>query len=108
MDEVPALLRLLRRYSPSGREASAVAEFRRLARELGYSTTIDAAGNGIARRGRGRPRIVYLGHIDTVPGRRPVRQSRGRVYGRGAVDAKGPLVAALLTGLRTPDPVRSR
>jgi [amino group carrier protein]-lysine/ornithine hydrolase len=98
VDDGEALLRLLRAYSPSGREASAVAKFGDLARDLGYSFTIDGAGNGIARRGRGRPRVVFLGHIDTVPGRRPVRQARGRVYGRGAVDAKGPLVAALLAG----------
>ncbi|HLM91020.1 MAG TPA: M20/M25/M40 family metallo-hydrolase [Thermoplasmata archaeon] len=104
MDEARALLRLLRAYSPSGREGSAVTEFGRLARELGYTVTVDSAGNGIARRGKGRPRIVYLGHIDTVTGRRPVRQSRGRVFGRGAVDAKGPLVAALLAGATHPGP----
>jgi [amino group carrier protein]-lysine/ornithine hydrolase len=98
MDEGTALLRLLRPYSPTGREAGAVREFVRLARELGYSARVDAAGNGVARAGRGRPRTVFLGHIDTVPGRRPVRRVRGRVYGRGAVDAKGPLVAALLAG----------
>jgi [amino group carrier protein]-lysine/ornithine hydrolase len=98
MDEAAALLRLLRPYSPTGHEAGAVAAFVRLASELGYSTKVDGVGNGIARRGRGRPHLVFLGHIDTVPGPRPVRRSRGRVYGRGAVDAKGPLVAALIAG----------
>ncbi|MCI4373514.1 MAG: M20/M25/M40 family metallo-hydrolase [Thermoplasmata archaeon] len=98
MDEATALLRLLRRYSPSGSEGPAVCEFVRLARDLGYVGRVDAAGNGIARRGRGSPRIVYLGHIDTVSGRRPVYRRGGRVYGRGAVDAKGPLAAALLAG----------
>ena len=34
---------------------------------------------------------MLLGHIDTVPGRVPVRREGGRLYGRGAVDAKGPL-----------------
>jgi LysW-gamma-L-lysine carboxypeptidase len=98
VDEATALLRLLRPYSPSGAEAPAVRAFVRLARDLGFSARIDAAGNGIARRGRGRPHIVFLGHIDTVPGRLPVRRSRGRIHGRGAVDAKGPLTAALLAG----------
>ena len=98
MDEATALLRLLRPYSPTGREANAVREFVRLARELGYTASTDAVGNGLARRGSGRPRILFLGHIDTVPGRRPVRRFRGRIYGRGAVDAKGPLAAALLAG----------
>ncbi len=73
-------------------------EFVRLARELGYAARTDAVGNGVARRGRGRPRLVFLGHIDTVEGRLPVRRKAGRLYGRGTVDAKGPLAAALLAG----------
>jgi [amino group carrier protein]-lysine/ornithine hydrolase len=81
-----------------------VAEFRTIARELGYTTTVDLAGNGVARRGRGRPRIMFLGHIDTVEGRRPVRHRGHRVYGRGAVDAKGALAAALCAGERFEGP----
>ncbi|MCI4372530.1 MAG: M20/M25/M40 family metallo-hydrolase [Thermoplasmata archaeon] len=104
MDEATALLRLLRSYSPSGSEATAVREFVRIAREVGYTTRIDGAGNGRARRGRGRPHLIFLGHIDTVPGRRPVRSSGGRVQGRGAVDAKGPLAAALIAGARFSGP----
>ena len=98
MDEGALLERLVRRYSPSGREGAAVHEFARIARELGYSVRTDAVGNGIARRGRGRPRVVFLGHIDTVEGRLPVRRRAGRLHGRGTVDAKGPLAAALLAG----------
>jgi [amino group carrier protein]-lysine/ornithine hydrolase len=98
VDEVSVLERLVRRYSPSGREAAAVREFVRVARELGYAVRTDAVGNAIARRGRGRPRLVFLGHIDTVEGRLPVRRRSGRLYGRGTVDAKGPLAAALLAG----------
>jgi [amino group carrier protein]-lysine/ornithine hydrolase len=98
VDEAEVLERLVRRYSPSGREAPAVREFVRVARTLGYSARTDAAGNGIARRGRGRPRLWFLGHIDTVEGRLPVRRRAGRLYGRGTVDAKGPLAAALVAG----------
>jgi [amino group carrier protein]-lysine/ornithine hydrolase len=98
VDEVSVLERLVRRYSPSGREAAAVREFVRVARELGYAGRTDAVGNGIARRGRGHPRLVFLGHIDTVEGRLPVRRRAGRLTGRGTVDAKGPLAAALLAG----------
>jgi LysW-gamma-L-lysine carboxypeptidase len=36
-------------------------------------------------------RVVLLGHIDTVPGQIPVRIADGELWGRGAVDAKGPL-----------------
>ena len=92
------LTRLVARYSPSGRERGAVREFRAVARELGYLTSVDRAGNGFARRGRGRPRLLFLGHIDTVEGRRPVRRRGGRVFGRGSVDEKGALAAALCAG----------
>jgi [amino group carrier protein]-lysine/ornithine hydrolase len=98
VDERRTLERLVRRYSPSGREGAAVREFVAIAREMGYSARIDPAGNGIARRGRGRPRVLFLGHIDTVEGRLPVAYRRGRLYGRGTVDAKGPLSSALLAG----------
>ena len=98
MDEVAVLERLVREYSPSGAEERAVREFCRIAVGLGYRARMDRAGNGIALRGRGRPRIVFLGHIDTVPGRIPVGRRHGRVIGRGAVDAKGALAAALVAG----------
>jgi LysW-gamma-L-lysine carboxypeptidase len=44
--------------------------------------------------------IVLLGHMDTVPGRIPVRREDGFLYGRGAVDAKGPLAAFVLAAAR--------
>ena len=104
MDPAEVLTRLVARYSPSGRERAAVREFRAVARELGYSTSVDRAGNGFARRGRGHPHLLFLGHIDTVEGRRPVRRRGGRVFGRGSVDAKGALAAALCAGAGFPGP----
>lgn len=98
VDESEVLERLVRCYSPSGKEGAAVGEFVRVARGLGYTARTDSVGNGIARRGRGRPRVLFLGHIDTVEGRLPVRRRGGRLFGRGTVDAKGPLAAALLAG----------
>jgi len=98
MDEATILERLVARYSPSGREKAAVSEFVSIARTLGYTTRIDGVGNGVAWRGRGRPEVLFLGHIDTVEGDRAVRRVRGRVHGRGVVDAKGAIAAALLAG----------
>ncbi len=98
MDEGVLLERLARVYSPSGRESRVVSTFVGIARALGYATRVDAAGNGVAWRGRGRPEIMFLGHIDTVEGDRPVRRVRGQVHGRGVVDAKGAIAAALLAG----------
>ncbi len=98
MDDGDLLARLVACYSPSGAEAAAVREFGRIARALGYRYRVDAAGNGRAERGRGRPHVLFLGHIDTVEGSWPVRRRRGRLHGRGTVDAKGALASALLAG----------
>jgi len=77
----------------------------------GFRTHVDAAGNAVGETGDGPLHIVMLGHIDTVPGVVPVRIEGDDLFGRGSVDAKGPLatfVAATsdaaasgrLTGLR--------
>jgi LysW-gamma-L-lysine carboxypeptidase len=66
----------------------------------GFRATIDGAGNAVGTIGAGPKRVVLLGHIDTVPGEIPVRIEGGELWGRGAVDAKGPLctfVAAAAT-----------
>ena len=57
----------------------------------GFDTHVDRAGNAVGVKGNGPRRIVLLGHIDTVPGDIPVRVEDGVLYGRGSVDAKGPL-----------------
>ncbi|HLI50262.1 MAG TPA: [LysW]-lysine hydrolase, partial [Thermomicrobiaceae bacterium] len=44
--------------------------------------------------------LLLLGHIDTVPGELPVRIENGALYGRGAVDAKGPLATFVIAGAR--------
>jgi LysW-gamma-L-lysine carboxypeptidase len=62
---------------------------------LGFTTHRDEVGNVIAERGTGPHEIVLLGHMDTVRGVIPVRQEGDRLFGRGAVDAKGPLAAAI-------------
>lgn len=102
MDESEILLELLRAYSPSGAESAGVEAFVSAAERLGYTVQIDPAGNGIASIGTGAPEILFLGHIDTVPGELPVRLEDGRIHGRGACDAKGPLAAALAAGVGGP------
>ncbi|MFD7876767.1 M20/M25/M40 family metallo-hydrolase [Streptomyces sp. NPDC059766] len=64
--------------------------------DLGFRAHIDGVGNviGVIERGPG-PTLMLLGHMDTVPGQFPVRSEDGRLYGRGAVDAKGPLAAMI-------------
>jgi LysW-gamma-L-lysine carboxypeptidase len=61
-------------------------------RTLGYDKAfIDEAGNAVGVMGYGPNQVVLLGHIDTVPGQIPVHIDNGVLYGRGSVDAKGPL-----------------
>jgi len=54
---------------------------------------IDEAGNAVGVMGKGSRQMVLLGHIDTVPGEiKVVRDTHSvSLYGRGSVDAKGPL-----------------
>lgn len=51
------------------------------------------------RRGAGKPRLIFYGHADVVPavgwGAFTPRFANGRVYGRGAADMKGGIVALL-------------
>jgi LysW-gamma-L-lysine carboxypeptidase len=59
---------------------------------LGFTKSFaDDAGNAIGVMGSGEKMIVLLGHIDTVPGEISVQTEDGILYGRGSVDAKGPL-----------------
>lgn len=71
--------------------------------ELGFEQVhIDSVGNTIASKGSGEPRILLCGHMDTVPGQVPVRVEDGFMYGRGASDAKAPLIAMLLAASEFP------
>lgn len=66
--------------------------------QLGYDRAyVDDVGNAVGELGNSdaTQTIVLLGHIDTVPGNIPVRIEENEagplLYGRGSVDAKGPL-----------------
>jgi LysW-gamma-L-lysine carboxypeptidase len=86
--------------SISGDERAAVIYLVRQMATLGFTAYVDEAGNAVGCLGTGRPETVLLGHIDTVHGAIPVRQADGRLYGRGAVDAKGPLAAFVIASAR--------
>ncbi len=82
---------MLEFYSPSGHEAPLAEFLRDELRAWGLVTELDEVGNLIARIGSGPKNIFLVGHLDTVPGEIPVRVEGGKLYGRGAVDAKGSL-----------------
>ena len=93
---VKMLEKALRLYTPSLSERP-IAEF--LADkcdDLGFEEIhIDEVGNVIAKKGSGSPTILLCGHMDTVPGKIKVRKEGDKLYGRGASDAKAPLMAML-------------
>jgi [amino group carrier protein]-lysine/ornithine hydrolase len=91
MDPVTLLTRMVEIPSLSGEE-SALADFLvETMRCLGFQADVDEAGNAVGTLGDGPTEIVLLGHMDTVPGAIPVRVGDAQLYGRGSVDAKGPL-----------------
>ena len=91
MSDYETLIGLVSQYSPSGQERGAVEWLVARMKSLGYAAIIDNAGNAVGMMGKGQKQVVLLGHIDTVPGKIKVEQDGVSLYGRGSVDAKGPL-----------------
>jgi LysW-gamma-L-lysine carboxypeptidase len=82
---------LVKKYSPSREEKPAVEYLVEQMKELGLDARVDEVGNAYAVKGSGPVEILLIGHIDTVHGELPVRNDGEFIYGRGSVDAKGPL-----------------
>jgi LysW-gamma-L-lysine carboxypeptidase len=102
MDELAFLEALLSIPSPSGEEEAVAAYLLRKMSTFGFEAHRDEVGNVIGAIGdpEAEREIVLLGHMDTVPGLIPLREEAGRLYGRGAVDAKGPLAVLMLAAAR--------
>ncbi len=100
MDAVELLHGLVTIPSPSGEEAEAVNWLVGQMRELGFQAYVDEAGNAVGVLGEGPRQIVLLGHIDTVPGGPRPEFRDGRLYGRGAVDAKASVAAMAAAAAR--------
>jgi N-acetyl-ornithine/N-acetyl-lysine deacetylase len=98
--EVSLLRNMLTIPSYSCQENALAYHLVEQAQQLGLHSYVDDVGNLIASTHphelhTGSQPIVLLGHMDTVRGYIPVRLQDGVLYGRGAVDAKGPLAAFL-------------
>ncbi len=90
------LTNLLGIYSPSGKEEEIANFLAEKMEKMGYEVGIDAIGNVIGVMGEGEPVIFLCGHMDTVAGHMPLRIEEGKIFARGAVDAKGPLAAMVV------------
>ena len=92
MSEFDTLIGLISQYSPSGEERRAVEWLVERMKSLGYGESfIDEAGNAVGVMGKGLKQVILLGHIDTVSGEISARVEDNILFGRGSVDAKGPL-----------------
>jgi LysW-gamma-L-lysine carboxypeptidase len=104
MNAITLLQQLITIPSISGDEAEAAAYLVACMSDLGLEAFIDDVGNAVGMRsfpdhnGEITREIMLLGHIDTVPGYIPVRIENGKLFGRGVVDAKGPLAAFVVAG----------
>jgi LysW-gamma-L-lysine carboxypeptidase len=96
IDPARILVDLLRYHSPPGREDRVAGAITKWAERLGLEAWQDGAGNVyIAPRRSLNPVVLLVTHQDVIDDPLPVRVDGNRVYGRGAVDAKGPLASMI-------------
>ena len=88
--------------STTGREAEAGEWLARRLRELGYTVRQQRLDRGCANvlATIDEPEVVFSTHVDCVPPFIPSRVADGRLYGRGACDAKGILAAQVAAAER--------
>ena len=101
---VKMLEKALRLYTPSLSEKPMAEFLADKCDDLGFDDIrTDDVGNIIATKGSGRPNIMLCGHMDVVPGKVRVRREGDMLYGRGASDAKAPLMAMLFAAASVGD-----
>ncbi len=108
LDPVEFLKGALEIPSPSGAERLVAEYLAEGMARLGMKAWVDEADNARGQLGAGPVQVVLLGHIDTVPGEVPVRLEGDKLFGRGAVDAKGPFVTFILAAASLPQEVLER
>jgi LysW-gamma-L-lysine carboxypeptidase len=100
---VNLLYRVIETYSPTGHEEALVNLLNLEMKKLGFEVERDYAGNLIGKIDGENPTILLCGHLDTVPPELPVKIDESYIYGRGAVDAKAPLIALLVAASQLRD-----
>jgi len=91
---IKILLNAIRIFSPSGKESEMAEFLLNFLKEHNFKNPqIDEAGNVIGEIGNGQPVLLISSHIDTINDFIEVKEDSEKIYGRGAVDAKGPLMS---------------
>jgi LysW-gamma-L-lysine carboxypeptidase len=109
VDQVGFLEELVSIPSPSGEEDEFAEHLVRRMSDLGLRAFRDEVGNVLGEVGDAdaERRIALVGHMDTVHGHVPVERMDGSLYGRGSVDAKGPLATFVLAAARVASDLES-
>jgi len=98
-DPFDLLERLVAIPSLTGEEGPYARAVAALLREDGYRVDLPEVAPGrpnlVALPAEGRAEVVFSTHLDVVPPHLPPRREGDALYGRGAADTKGPLVAML-------------
>jgi acetylornithine deacetylase len=91
--------------STTGQEAEAGAWLAQELRQLGYTVVEQPLARGCSNviATLDTPAVVFSTHYDCVPPHFPSRIAGGRLYGRGACDAKGILAAQVAAAERLRD-----
>ena len=84
--------------SPSGQEREAAERLVEFFESHGREASLDEVGNV---RAPGDDAVLLTSHVDTVPGDIPVEVRDGDLWGRGSVDATGPLAAMAVAAVET-------
>ncbi|HEM62635.1 MAG TPA: [LysW]-lysine hydrolase [Chloroflexi bacterium] len=102
MDDIGFLEELISIPSLSGHEDALARYLTARMEELGFRAYIDPVGNAVGVIGGrdARRTVVLIGHMDTVPGVVPIERRGHLLFGRGTVDAKGPLATLVLAAAR--------
>ena len=92
------LVDLVSTPSPSGEESEAAARLVEFFEAHDREVYVDEVGNV---RAPADDSVLLTSHIDTVPGNIPVEVKEGELWGRGSVDATGPLAAMAAAAVET-------
>lgn len=103
MDSVEFLESIVKANSYSKHEQKVAMLSEQYLKQFAFEKVwIDAAGNAVAtnyaHKKGDSPDLLLFGHMDTISEPIPYRREDGKIYGRGAVDAKSPLAALFTSG----------
>ena len=103
MDNIEFLDKLIQTPSPSGSERPVAELCKKYLEQFSFERVwIDEADNVVATNYKHEtgmhPDLLLFGHTDTIAMPMPYKREEGKIFGRGAVDAKAPLATLLSAG----------